>query len=114
MNRYRPRRAHNTLHRFKPVRAQFRLFDYRLAIFGACLILVVTAFQPKLPMFLTTGYWASAVKSGYPNAPRNCTEARARGLENIPRGSPYYAPWLDADNDGLACEPWHGSRFNRR
>jgi hypothetical protein len=35
----------------------------------------------------------------------NCTEARRMGLENIPRGSPYYAPWLDGDNDGLACEP---------
>jgi hypothetical protein len=38
--------------------------------------------------------------------PRNCTEARSWGLENIPRGSPYYAPWLDGDDDGLACEPW--------
>ena len=40
--------------------------------------------------------------------PRNCAEARAWGLQNIPRGSPYYAPWLDRDNDGLGCEPWHG------
>ena len=38
--------------------------------------------------------------------PRNCNEARRRGLENIPRGSPNYASWLDGDNDGLACEPW--------
>ena len=34
-------------------------------------------------------------------ATRNYTEARALGLENIPRGSPYYAPWLDRDDDGL-------------
>jgi hypothetical protein len=53
----------------------------------------------------------SAVEiSDYSRAPRNCTEARAMGLENIPKGSPYYAPWLDADNDGLACEPWRGRR----
>jgi hypothetical protein len=38
--------------------------------------------------------------------PRNCTEARSWGLQNIPRNSPHYAPWLDADDDGLACEPW--------
>ncbi|MGE0223929.1 MAG: excalibur calcium-binding domain-containing protein [Acetobacteraceae bacterium] len=44
----------------------------------------------------------------YESAPRNCGEARTRGLRNIPRGSPYYAPWLDADDDGIACEPWLG------
>jgi hypothetical protein len=49
-------------------------------------------------------------RSSSNSAPRNCTEARAMGLENIPRGSPYYASWLDRDNDGLACEPWHGGR----
>ena len=49
------------------------------------------------------------------HAPRNCSEARQMGLQNIPRGSPYYAPWLDGDNDGLACEPWHGQpRRGRR
>ena len=46
----------------------------------------------------------------YSSAPRNCTEARAMGLQNIPIGSPYYASHLDRDNDGLACEPWHGHR----
>ena len=47
---------------------------------------------------------------GYPNAPRNCTEARAMGLHDIPVSSPYYAPWLDGDGDGLGCEPRHGNR----
>jgi hypothetical protein len=46
------------------------------------------------------------VPSNGARPPRNCTEARSWGLQNIPRGSPYYAPWLDADNDGLAYEPW--------
>ncbi len=41
-----------------------------------------------------------------PSAPRNCAEARARGLANARRGQPGYAPWLDADNDGIACEPY--------
>ena len=40
------------------------------------------------------------------SAPRNCAEARARGLAPARRGQPGYAPWLDADNDGIACEPY--------
>jgi hypothetical protein len=27
-----------------------------------------------------------------PRPPRNCTEAQSWGLQDIPRGSPYYAP----------------------
>jgi len=42
------------------------------------------------------------------SAPRNCSEARARGLAPARRGQPGYAPWLDADNDGIACEPYRG------
>jgi hypothetical protein len=34
----------------------------------------------------------------------NCTEARAAGYENIKRGEPGYAPKLDRDKDGVACE----------
>ncbi len=66
----------------------------------------------KLPTVYTPSQtWSSpplpqAVRAVRP--PRNCTEARAWGLQNIPRGSPYYAPHLDRDNDGLGCEPWHG------
>ena len=43
-------------------------------------------------------------------AARNCGQARAMGLQNIPRGSPHYLPWLDRDRDGLACERWYGRR----
>ena len=46
--------------------------------------------------------------SSYAAAPRNCTQARALGLRNIPRSSPFYASWLDADDDGIACETWRG------
>lgn len=38
-------------------------------------------------------------------APRNCDEARALGIAPIHRGQPGYAPHLDWDNDGIACEP---------
>lgn len=37
---------------------------------------------------------------------RNCAQARAAGAAPIYRGQPGYAPWLDADDDGIACEPW--------
>jgi hypothetical protein len=35
---------------------------------------------------------------------KNCTAARAAGYSNILRGKPGYAPHLDRDNDGVACE----------
>ena len=34
----------------------------------------------------------------------NCSEARAAGRSNIRRGEPGYAPKLDRDRDGIACE----------
>jgi hypothetical protein len=34
----------------------------------------------------------------------NCTEARAAGYEDIKKGEPGYAPKLDRDKDGIACE----------
>ena len=33
-----------------------------------------------------------------------CTEARAAGYEDIKKGEPGYAPKLDRDKDGVACE----------
>lgn len=38
----------------------------------------------------------------------NCTEARAAGVTPIRRGEPGYAPHLDGDGDGTACEPHRG------
>lgn len=35
---------------------------------------------------------------------RNCSEAKAAGAAPIYRGQPGYAPHLDRDNDGIACE----------
>ncbi|WP_424138720.1 excalibur calcium-binding domain-containing protein [Roseomonas chloroacetimidivorans] len=43
-------------------------------------------------------------------AARNCDTARAVGLAPAGRGEPGYWPHLDADNDGVACEPWPHSR----
>ena len=46
-----------------------------------------------------------------PKAPvyyRNCAAARAAGAAPIHRGEPGYRSWLDADDDGIACEPYRG------
>ncbi|WP_245841929.1 excalibur calcium-binding domain-containing protein [Sphingomonas lenta] len=37
-----------------------------------------------------------------------CADARAAGAAPIHRGSPGYRNELDADNDGVACEPYRG------
>jgi hypothetical protein len=34
----------------------------------------------------------------------NCTEAREAGVTPLYEGDPGYAPHLDRDNDGVACE----------
>jgi hypothetical protein len=38
----------------------------------------------------------------------NCSAAHAAGIYSIREGEPGYRPELDADGDGLACEPYHG------
>ena len=43
---------------------------------------------------------ALAVTSPY----ANCDAAAADDVYNIPQGDPRYAPGLDRDNDGIACE----------
>jgi hypothetical protein len=35
---------------------------------------------------------------------RNCSQARAAGRGNIPASDPSYRPWMDRDDDGVACE----------
>ena len=40
----------------------------------------------------------------------NCNEARLAGYGSIYANEPSYRPELDEDSDGVACEPWRGSR----
>jgi hypothetical protein len=35
---------------------------------------------------------------------KNCTEVRNAGADPLYRNDPGYAPHLDRDNDGIACE----------
>lgn len=37
---------------------------------------------------------------------RTCADARSLGAGSIPRGAPGYRSALDADSDGIACEPY--------
>ena len=39
---------------------------------------------------------------------RRCADARAAGSAPLYRGEPGYRDGLDADNDGIACEPYRG------
>ena len=50
--------------------------------------------------------WAGKVLKRFVYYP-NCSFARAAGAAPILVGEPGYRPELDADNDGIACEPYH-------
>jgi endonuclease YncB( thermonuclease family) len=51
---------------------------------------------------------ATAEESSSQQPFRNCAAARAAGAAPLHRGDPGYAPWLDRDGDGIACEPYRG------
>jgi len=44
---------------------------------------------------------------------RYCSDARAAGVAPLNRGDPGYRPELDADDDGIACEPYSGRNTRR-
>ena len=52
----------------------------------------------------TGGKQAAAADTSTNDELDNCTEARARGLNNIKAGSEHYSGHLDRDKDGVACE----------
>ena len=52
--------------------------------------------------------------AGLRRAPfESCDEAWAAGSTPIRRGQPGYSPQLDADGNGLACEPYIGRGLER-
>ena len=75
----------------------------RIAVFTLLVFLVGMAvtnwetYQPSVPV--------SAVSVYYPN----CDSARAAGAAPLRRESPGYRSALDADGDGIACEPYFGN-----
>jgi len=50
--------------------------------------------------------WPAVTTLKHLLAAPNCSAARAMGLAPAYRGHPGYWPKHDADNDGIACEPW--------
>ena len=99
-------------HEFRLIarRAAWRMRHFRVRHVPLWLLVAV----PAVTALSTLGHlsevsWTPSTDR-YFGAPRNCDEARARGLAPARRGEPGYAPWLDADNDGIACEPWPRER----
>lgn len=56
---------------------------------------------------MTVTNWR-AIRSKLPTYYWNCAAARSAGAAPIHRGEPGYAPHLDSDRDGIACEPYRG------
>ena len=64
------------------------------------------AYVPAAPAYSPAPTYAPAPLAAVPQAASysNCSEARAAGAAPLYRGQPGYAPKLDRDNDGVACE----------
>jgi len=69
---------------------------WRIVIVGLAIGIgiAIASSHYEFPTFKRTVY--------YPN----CAAARAAGAAPIRAGEPGYRPELDADNDGIACEPY--------
>lgn len=63
------------------------------------------AYAPGMKrVFMLTAATLAAVFTAAPahaSPPAHCTDTTRT---NIPQGDPDYGPWLDKDNDGVACE----------
>jgi hypothetical protein len=70
------------------------------AVALGCLVVGQEAWKP-LPLGITLRHLLAA---------RNCAAARSVGLAPAKVGEPGYWRRNDADNDGIACEPWSGRR----
>jgi hypothetical protein len=73
---------------------------------GACLAVLVAGLQHIYP------YQWDAVMRPIQTAAKalvlpfpSCAAAKQAGYSNMALGTAGYAPWLDRDRDGLACEP---------
>ena len=89
-------RKSSTSPRVKRVRHRIRQLG--LVSFGFCVgastMVALDRHQPNGDMRASAPYYS------------NCREAIQDGAAPIYRSSPSYRPPLDADNDGVACEPY--------
>lgn len=88
-------RRHDRAMRLRRFCRQARL-PALVAILAIWPIVELTILSPW-PMTVTLRHW---------QAHRNCDAARAVGLAPARRGEPGYWERLDADADGISCEPW--------
>ena len=109
MSKTRPYRAtgrRTRLDRSRTLEAQKSLSILRNVGFAGIFAAIgLTSFVGPDVGSLLTSFSAPAF-SGPP--PRNCAEARARGIAPMTRWHPAYSAHLDGDGDGIACEPYYG------
>lgn len=122
LDRSYPRRLHNfDMRRHQLTWRLRRLTAPQLALIAATVFLATVAgglYGPALLASARTTVVAAlaAIPAPAANARlptvdryfRNCAAAHAAGVYSIPRGAPGYRAALDADDDGLACEPYYG------
>jgi hypothetical protein len=77
-----------------------------IAIAGAALLAILLVFETQNgSSFASATAAADETRLQEPYYHR-CADARAAGVAPILRGEPGYRAPLDADNDGIACEPY--------
>lgn len=92
--------------RFRALSAPWRRWQRLRFWLGPTLAGLVLGYGAVAFYDLSVKYDSVAVAARHVAAAPNCDAARAQGLAPAYRGAPGYYPWHDADNDGIACEPW--------
>ena len=86
-------------------RAEKRREQRRQALRGIGTLALITCGIFVMGMVVTN--W-NALRATLPTYYPSCSWARSAGAAPLARGSPGYRLKLDADNDGVACEPYRG------
>lgn len=94
---YGPSRAH------REARTRRLLEKFAIALAGAALLSVFLFLLVQFNDVITARRANPSLEGAYYP---NCAAARAAGVAPIYAGQPGYRPGLDADNDGIACEPY--------
>ena len=119
--RNRPGKQRRTYYAPRPIRKRASLLRWTgiAAVFGLLVGTASVAVTPggsdQIMAELDAVAVAVAVGLARERAPQQgdywpgCDAARAAGTAPIYRGEPGYREGMDGDDDGIACEPYHGS-----
>lgn len=105
-------KADNLKQRFKTVSVQLdralwvRRLRAKIGRWAMCLLFPVVIVSAACLAIATTSPWPVSMTIRHLLAAPNCDAARAVNLAPASRGNPGYYSRFDADNDGIACEPW--------